>query len=100
MHSSATRVAHTMGTLTSDAIHQLIAGHNVTSPVVQVCSINNLREGLGEANRYSLDISDGMHVHQASLPMKYNENIALGEIKVGSIIQLTKYNYSTSNKAR
>ena len=75
-----------MDTLTSDAIHQLIIGHNITFLVVQVCSINNLQEGLGEANRYNLDISDGTHVHQALLPMKYNENIALGKIKVGSII--------------
>lgn len=69
-----------------DCIHQLLDGHKIQSPTVQVVSISKLRQGLVERECYNLDIFDGTHVHQASLLTRYNKKITMGEIMTGSII--------------
>ncbi|XP_059073447.1 replication protein A 70 kDa DNA-binding subunit A-like [Cryptomeria japonica] len=87
-----------MTSLTIDAIKLIVEGAIDLSPCIQIFFISTFGRNPKQTTLFRLEISDGTHKHKATLPKKYDDYIISEEIKIGSIIKLSEYNYPKSSK--
>ncbi|KAL5698287.1 Replication protein A 70 kDa DNA-binding subunit A [Ranunculus cassubicifolius] len=78
--------------LTANAIPAIIGGEVNLKPLVQVLDVKRIG---ATQDRYRLVISDSVSTQQAMLATQLNDRLKIGEIRVGSVVQLIEYICST-----
>ena len=80
-----------MTSITGNAISEILAEIPLKDPVLQVTSIQPMKQQRSTIVTYRLHLSDGIHTHPCLIPQQLNNFVEDNILQGGSIISLTDY---------